>query len=83
MLKAEIKKEIEITNKEIAHYLFIDGDLLEHMDEILEDMLYDDYGMDYDTRCDAVAQLALEDYIEILEALVDELREELSANASS
>lgn len=80
MLKAEIKKEVKITNKEIAHYLFIDGDLLEHMDEILENMLYEDYGIDYDTRCDAVAQLTVEDYIEILKMLADELE---SANPSS
>lgn len=73
MLKIEIKKEIKITNKEIAHFLFVDGSLLDHMDETLENILYDEYKIDYATRCDAVEQLTIEDYVEILKMFVDEL----------
>lgn len=74
MLKAEIKKEIMITNKEIAEILYRDGTILEQIDEILEDMLYDRYKMDYAARCDAVEQLTKADYAQILESLANKLR---------
>lgn len=77
MLKAEIKKEIMIRNKEIAHFLVKDGALLDRMSEILEDMLYDEYKMDYDTRCRAVAELTDADYTEILIFLAHELSEKM------
>ena len=79
MLKAVIKKEIEITNKEIAHYLYNDGAFLDYINEIIDGMLYRKYRMDYMSRSDAIAELKAEDYAEILKALGDEL----SANASS
>lgn len=74
MLKAEIKKEVKITNKEIAHFLYTDGSLLDHIAETLEDMLYDEYKMDYDTRCQAVAELTDADYTEILKILADMIK---------
>ena len=74
MLKAEIKKEIMITNKEIAQYLWKDGSILESIDGILEDMLYTDYKMDYDSRCNAVSELTNTDYAQILESLANKLR---------
>lgn len=77
MLKAEIKKKIMITNKEIAQFLFTDGSLIDRMDEILEDMLYDEYKMDYDARCDAVGQLTPADYTEILVFLANKLSERM------
>ena len=73
MLKAEIKKEVIMTNKEIAHFLYNDGALLDEVDGILENMLYRKYKMDYDTRMDAVAQLTMEDYAEILKIFADDL----------
>lgn len=74
MLKAEIKKEVMITNKEIAQFLYTDGSLLDHIAETLEDMLYDEYKMDYDTRCQAVAELTDTDYAEILKMFVDKIK---------
>ena len=74
MLKAQIKKEIIITNKEIAEFLYKDGDLLDHIDELLEDMLYNEYKMDYVTRVEAVGALTPADYIQILESLANKLR---------
>lgn len=74
MLKAEMKKEIIITNKEIAQFLWKDGGLFESIDEILEDMLFDKYEMDYDSRRDAVNYLTTADYIQILESLANVMR---------
>lgn len=74
MLKAEIKKEIMITNKEIAQILLEDESIFDDIDDILKDMLYTKYKMDYDSRCDAVNQLTSADYIQILEALANEVR---------
>ena len=76
MLKAVIKKEIMITNKEIAQFLWKDGSFLEKIDETLGDMLYDEYEMDYDSRCDVVGQLTNADYVQILSALVNKLAEQ-------
>ena len=77
MLKAEIKKEIMITNTEIAQFLLKNGCIFEHIDEILEDMLDDRYNMDYDSRCDAVSKLTNADYIQILESLANEMRKKI------
>lgn len=74
MLKAKITKEIMITNKEIAEFLWKDGSILDNIDDILKDMLYNEYKMDYDLRCDAVDALTIADYVQILEALVNKLR---------
>jgi hypothetical protein len=74
MLKAKIEKEVMITNKEIAQFLFKDGTTLEKIDELLEDMLYDEYKMDYDSRCDAVSKLTNADYAQILESLANKIR---------
>ena len=76
MLKAVIKKEIMIMNKEIAQFLWEDGSFLEKIDETLEDMLYNEYEMDYDSRRDAVGQLTNADYVQILSALVNKLAEQ-------
>lgn len=74
MLKAVIKKEVEITNKEIAQYLWVDGSVFESIDETLENMLYDKYDMDYPTRSGAVEKLTNADYIEILQGLADRIK---------
>lgn len=74
MLKANIKKEVIITNKEIAQFLFKDGTILETIDELLEDMLYNEYKMDYVSRCDAVSELTNADYAQILESLANKIR---------
>lgn len=73
MLKAEIKEEVIITNKEIAKYLCNEGSLFDHITETLEDMLYFKYKMDYDARCAAVAKLTKEDYVQIFKALADKI----------
>ena len=74
MLKAEIKKEIMITNKEIAQILLEDESIFDNIDDILKDMLYTKYKMDYDSRCDAVNQLTSADYVEILIFLANKLQ---------
>ena len=76
MLKAEIKKEIIVTNKEIAQYLLEDGSLLERIDEILDDMLFDKYKIDYELRADATAELTIADYYEILISFANKLLNE-------
>lgn len=73
MLKAEIKKEVTLTNKEVAEFLWKDGSFLEQIDEILGNMLYDTYGMDCDSRCDALDELTAADYSEILIFLANKL----------
>ena len=74
MIKAKITKEIMITNKEIAQILLEDESIFDGIDEILKDMLYTKYKMDYDSRCDAVAELTKADYIQILESLANIMR---------
>ena len=74
MLKAEIKKEIIITNKEIAQYLYEDEAFLEEMKEMLEDMLYLKYNMDLTARHDAVNELTGADYAQIFESLANKMR---------
>lgn len=75
MLKAEIKKEVVMTNKEIALFLFEDESVLEDIEETLDDMLYNKYDMDYRTRCVALKKLTTKDYIEILRLLADKMEE--------
>lgn len=76
MLKAEIKKEIIMTNKEIAQFLLEDGSFLDAINETLEDMLFDKYKMDYEVRADAIAELTIADYYEILISLANKLLNE-------
>lgn len=73
MLKAEIKKEITITNKEAAEYLWVDGGIFDSISEILEDMLHTEYDMNYDARRVAVGNLTDADYVEILKSLADKI----------
>ena len=75
MLKAEIKKEIMITNKEIAQFLLEDESIFDNINSILSDELYIKYKMDYDSRCDAVNQLTTADYVEILIFLANKLQD--------
>ena len=75
MLKAEIKKEIMITNKEIAQILLEDESIFDDIDDILKDMLYTKYKMDYDSRCEAVNQITSADYVEILIFLANKLQD--------
>ena len=74
MLKAEIKKEITITNKEIAQILLDNESIFDNINDILEKVLYDRYKMDYDARHDAVSQLTTADYIEILIHLANKVQ---------
>lgn len=74
MIKAEIKKEITITNKEIAQFLLEDESIFDNINTILSDELYVKYKIDYDSRCDAINQLTTADYIQILESLADKLK---------
>ena len=73
MLRAEIKEEIIITNEELANYLFKDGQLIDYARELLEDMLWDEYKMDYDDRHDAVDELRPIDYAFMLRYIADRL----------
>ena len=75
MLKAQIKKEIIITNKEIAQILLEDESIFDDIDDILKDMLYTKYKMDYDSRCEAVNQITSADYVEILIFLANKLQD--------
>lgn len=73
MLKAIMKKEVTLTNKEIAQYLWNDGSILESMEENLVDKLHTEYGMDYDISHEAVDELTNADYVEILQSLADKI----------
>lgn len=73
MLRIEIKQEVIMTNKEIANFLYADGRLIEYMGNVLEDMLYDRYKMDYEDRCYAVTTLTKTDYAQILRHLADRM----------
>ena len=76
MLRAEIKKEVIITNEELANYLFQDGRLMDYMSELFEVMLYDGYNMDYEDRHNAVYEgLRPTDYAFILRNLADRMEE--------
>lgn len=74
MLKAQIKKEIAITNKEIAEYLWTDGSIFDNIEETISNMLYNRYKMNYDERCNAVAELTDMDYVEMLIFLANKLQ---------
>lgn len=75
MLKAVIKKEINISNATIANDLIKDGGIFEDIDETISDILYDQYGVDYDSSCDAVRSLKKQDYIEIFKNMVIKMEE--------
>lgn len=75
MIKAQIKKEVEITNEEIAKIISRDGRVIDDIKQILDDWLYDEYKMYYDERCDALSDLTTIDYIEILKLLANEMAE--------
>ena len=74
----EIKKEIIMSNATIANDLIKDGSVLESIDEIIGDILYNKYGVDYDSRCDATASLNTEDYIEIFRNMATKMEKELN-----
>ncbi len=76
MLKAEIKKEIIMTNKEIAQFLLEDGSFLDMIREILDNMLFDKYKMDYEARDNAIDELTTADYYEILISFANKLLNE-------
>lgn len=71
----EVKKTISLTNGQIAASLVQDGGVIDVINEIISEKLFDDYRCDLDTREDAVNSLTTKDYIEILEAMVDEMRQ--------
>lgn len=73
MIKVQIKKEVEITNEEIAKIISRDGRVIDGIRQILDDWLYDEYKMDYSERCDALSDLTTIDYIEILRLLSNEI----------
>lgn len=73
MIKAEIKKEITIPNEEIAEQLWSGDDIMMAIETCIEDMLFNEYKIDYG-YC-AVSQLTDRDYAQILELLAEKLRE--------
>ena len=73
MLKVEVKKEVIMTNKEIAQFLLKDGSIIDDIVQILEDMLFDEYKMDYEAREKALDDLTTADFYEILISLANEL----------
>lgn len=77
MLKAVIKKEITLTNEKLAQILLEDESIFDNIDDIFSNMLYNEYKMDYDSRCDAVNQLTSIDYVQILRLLADKLEEDI------
>lgn len=76
MLKAEIKTKIIITNEEIAEFLFKDGSLIDEINQILDDMLFDKYKMDYEARDNAIDGLTAIDYAEILRIFASKVLKE-------
>ena len=70
MLKAVIKKEINISDATIANDLIKDGSIFEDIDETISDILYNQYGVDYDSSCDTVESLNKQDYIEIFKNMI-------------
>lgn len=76
MLKAIIKKEVTLTNEELAQILLQDESIFDTIDDILSDMLYTDYKMDFDSRTEALNQLTSIDYVQILRFLADKLEED-------
>lgn len=76
MLKAKIKTEITMTNEEIAQLLLKDGSVLEAIDQTLDDMLFEKYKMDYEARNNAIDDLTIADYVEILRILASKLLKE-------
>lgn len=76
MLKAIIKKEVTLTNKELAQILLQDESIFDTIDGILSYMLYTDYKMDFDSITEALNQLTSIDYVQILRFLADKLEED-------
>lgn len=74
-MKVEIRKNIEITNATIANELIKDGAIIENLEENIGDILYQNYNVDYDSRCDAVSTLTTEDYVEIFQIMARKIKE--------
>ena len=77
MLKAVIKKEITLTNAQLAQILLEDESIFDNIDDIFSNMLYNEYKMDYDSRCEAMSKLTSIDYVQILRILADKLEEDI------
>lgn len=75
MIKAEIKKEIMMTNEEIAEHLWSGDDIMMAIESCIEDMLFDKYNISYSDNGVIVKQLTDRDYAQILEFLAKKLRE--------
>jgi hypothetical protein len=74
-MKVEVRKEINISNATIVNELIKDGTIIENLEENIGDILYQNYGVDYDSRCDAVSTLTTEDYIEIFQMMARKMKE--------
>ena len=65
-MKVQIKKEINISNATIANELVKQGGIFEYIDDfIAEDMLYEQYNVEYQDAEKAVSELNMDDYMEI------------------
>lgn len=73
MIKVEIKKEIMMTNEEIAEQLWNGNDIMMAIETCIADMLFNEYKIDYSYY--AIHQLMDGDYAQILEFLAKKLRE--------
>lgn len=73
MLKAEVKKEIIMTNKEIAQFLLEDGSVIDTINETFIDMLFDKYKMSSEAEWNVIDDLTMLDYANILIILANKL----------
>lgn len=75
MIKAEIKKEIMMTNEEIAEHLWNGDDIIMAIEDCIKDVLFNEYNISYSDNDVIVNQLTDRDYAQILEFLAKKLRE--------
>lgn len=77
-MKVEVRKEINISPSQMAKKIVESGNLFDAIDQYMIDTLIEDYDIPSDDASDAIYNLPNADFIEIIEAVVEEVKKSLN-----
>ena len=77
-MKVKVRKEFNIEPSHIAKKIVESGNLFDAIEQYMIDILIEDYDIPSDDASDAIYNLPNADFIEIIEAIVDETKKSLN-----
>lgn len=77
-MKIEVRKEINISPSQMAKKIVESGNLFDAIEQYMIDTLIEDYDISSDDASDAIYNLPNADFIEIIEAIVNETKKSLN-----